>query len=96
MFVKSFYVIRDLVSYVALFKCGHLFVCCFGFQGWNSNPVLCSYFILYFRPLLSSDSSCVEKKISVFAILASNIQRFRRVLQRVANTCVSEFFIFTS
>ena len=28
MFVKSFYVNRDLVSYVALFSCVQLIVCC--------------------------------------------------------------------
>lgn len=96
MFVKSFCFIRDLVSYVALFRCGQLIVCCFGFKGWNSNQVLCSYFKSYFRPLLSSYSLFVEKTISVFAILAWNIKRFQEVLQRVANTCVSEFFICTS
>ena len=96
MFVKSFCVIRDLVSHMALFKCVQLIVCCFGFQGWNSNPFLFSYFKLYFRPLLSSDSSFVEKTLSVFTILAWNIKRFQVVLQRVSNTCVSKFFVFTS
>jgi hypothetical protein len=95
MFVKSFYVIRDLVSYVAMFKCVQLIVCCFNFRGWNSNPVLCSYFKLYFRSLLSSDSSFVEKT-SVFTVLAWNIKRFQGFLQRVVNTCVSKSFIFTS